>query len=243
MEQALGLHEPFPALEHGVRRGAEEDNAEILGRQLGAVLLDHGRQDRLSVEPDDGHRDEQEEQEVDHALQLQPHERLVAAAVGLGTERVQRGGETLNGRVAGDAGGHGGERDGAELEGAEAADGEDGGDVERVLEQEGDDEGARVDGDGLGLALPGGLDLAGSDGSFPLLVEVLGVLASGALTAVVDAAVTVGAAVSETAFTEQRFSLGPYSWRRRGDDDLNRTVGAFFIRYPSRDLGAEESLI
>ncbi|KAG7151207.1 hypothetical protein HYQ46_013026 [Verticillium longisporum] len=135
LEEALRLHEALAALEADEGGAAKDEDAQILAneaRRLG--LGDHEGQHGVRVVPQHGDGDEREQQEEDHALQLQADEVAVAGAVGLGAERVERGGEALEGRVAGDGRRHGGEADGAELEAADAADGEDGHDVDRVLQ-------------------------------------------------------------------------------------------------------------
>lgn len=65
----------------------------------------------------------------------------LACAIGLAAEGVEAGGEALNDGETGNVGGHGSERDGAQLGLAEVADREHAGDGEGVLEKKGGSEG------------------------------------------------------------------------------------------------------
>lgn len=78
VEQALGLNEALAALEDDEGGHAEQIDLEIgAGKLGGAVLGDHEGEDLGRVGPERNERDEEQEQEGHHALDLQAHEVLV----------------------------------------------------------------------------------------------------------------------------------------------------------------------
>lgn len=109
MEQALALDEPLGALKGRNTGHAQDQPPQVLSRHGGRLGVgDERPQDRLREPPQksNGDHDDQPE-EPRHALRLQAHEVLVSGPVGLRAERVEAGGQALDGDVVCDGGGHG----------------------------------------------------------------------------------------------------------------------------------------
>lgn len=107
LKQTLRLHEPLAALKDDKSRYAKQIDFEIGACELGgAVFGDHEGEEFGGVGPKNDEGQEEEEEEGDHALDLEADEVFVAGAVGLGAEGVEGGCEALEGGGAGDVGSH-----------------------------------------------------------------------------------------------------------------------------------------
>lgn len=96
VEEALGLEEALPRLEHDIpRNGRDEDLQVEAGKARRLGLGDDVRHDVFREDPEHHDGDGQAQEEKDHTLAVDADEVPVAVAVRLGAEGVEARGEAL----------------------------------------------------------------------------------------------------------------------------------------------------